>query len=306
MTAKDSIEVTGATIDEAISQALSELGVAEDDAVIEVMVTPRSGVLGLGSRQARVRVSRRHGQGEAQSPAAPSRPSRPASVPSAPEEQGRSPAPEAPRPRPSAPPESNSEEEAGDAGRRPAGMEEQESEAIRMLAQILELMGEKAEVRLVATDPEAIELEIKGDGSGILIGRHGQTLDALEYLLNRLLARKIMDAVAVVIDTERYRARRRHLLERIALAMGERVKRERIKMVMEPMAPRDRRVVHLALKDDPLLITRSTGAGYMRTVEIVPAEGRHERDGRSRQREREVEAPIGEQGGFKRGQKRIV
>ncbi len=119
----------------------------------------------------------------------------------------------------------------------------------------------------------------------------------------------------MIIDTESYRARRRNQLERMALSMGERAKREHLKMVMEPMPPRDRRIVHLALKDDPLVTTRSTGEGYMRTIEIAPAEGRPERSGggggsrsrpRDRERERDSEAPIGEQGGFKRGQKRIV
>ncbi|MFZ0890734.1 MAG: R3H domain-containing nucleic acid-binding protein, partial [Candidatus Binataceae bacterium] len=203
------------------------------------------------------------------------------------------------------------EGEAGDEGRRSAGLEEQGREAISILSQILELMGEKAEIRTAGrSSSEEIEVQIKGDGSGILIGRHGQTLDAIEYLVNRILARRIKDAVPVSIDTESYRERRHHQLERMALSMGERVKREHIKMALEPMSPRDRRIVHLALKDDPLLTTHSSGDGYMRTVEIAPVEGRQERgprSGRGTGRPRqEPEPPIGQQGGFKHGQKRIV
>jgi spoIIIJ-associated protein len=195
-------------------------------------------------------------------------------------------------------------ETAGDSERGSPALDEQAREAAGILSQVLELMGEKAEVQVTSKDPEAIELEIKGDGSGILIGRHGQTLDALEYLLNRLSARRIKDAVPLVVDTESYRARRRSQLERMALSMGERAKREHTKMVLEPMAPRDRRIIHLTLGDDPLLTTRSTGDGYMREVEIVPVEGKHERGPRTQQRE--SESPVGQQGGFKRGQKKIV
>ena len=349
MTAKDSIEVSAATVDEAVDQALSELGATQDDVLIEVLSTPRSGLLGLGSRAARVRVRRRPIEGahsKAQSPPpAPPRRTRPAEAASTgpprgqapepsrgqppepsrsrPPERPRTRAPEPPRGRTPEPQRAHAEQATGpesepataDDDRQPANLEEQKREAIGILSQILELMGEKAEVILTRSDAEAIEIEIRGDGSGILIGRHGQTLDALEYLLNRLVSHKIKDALSVVIDTEGYRARRNNQLERMALSMGERAKREHVKMTMEPMPPRDRRIVHLALKDDPLITTRSTGDGYMRVVEIVPVGGRQEHGGRggggggggrNRPRERESEAPLGQQGGFKRGQKKIV
>jgi spoIIIJ-associated protein len=214
-------------------------------------------------------------------------------------------------------------DENPDAPRRTADLDEQAREAIEILARILELMGEKAEVtRVIETDPDSLELEIKGDGSGILIGRHGQTLDALEYVVNRIAARRIRDAVPIMLETEAYRARRRQQLHRMALSMGERAKREHQSVTLEPMPPRDRRVIHLALKEDPMLTTRSSGDGFLRAIEIVPA-GTSRRDrggdgppsgpGRGRQRDREREKPrepkndaIGEQGGFKHGQKRIV
>jgi len=212
-------------------------------------------------------------------------------------------------------------EESGDADRRAANLDEQVQEASAILAQILELMGEKSEIRRGEGDRESLELEIKGDGSGILIGRHGQTLDALEYLLNRIVARRIRDAMPILLDTEAYRARRRQQLHRMALSMGEQAKREHAAVKLDPMPPRDRRIVHLALKDDPMITTRSAGEGFLRTVEIVPVEGRREgkrdrdrdRDQeRPRERDRERpspspsgQSPIGEQGGFKHGQKRL-
>jgi spoIIIJ-associated protein len=216
----------------------------------------------------------------------------------------------------------------GDSNRHPANVDEQIKEASEVLAQILDLMGEKSEVHRGEGDRESLELNVKGDGSGLLIGRHGQTLDALEYILNRIVARRIKDAMPILLDTESYRARRRQQLHRMALSMGEKAKREHEPMRLDPMPPRDRRIVHLALKDDPMLTTRSAGDGFLRSVEIVPVGGEREsrgrgrggEDRRERPQERNQERPrerererdrnsnqpgLGEQGGFKHGQKRL-
>jgi spoIIIJ-associated protein len=387
MSNKDSVEVTSATVEQAISEALAQLGAAEDDVVIEVLATPRSGLLGLGARDARVRVSRRTDvaatSGVTAPPPAPppqrreqaastprpepARRETPAASPpkaeAAPARQAQPPRPpreprperereqpprnpprnEAPRrelPRNERVHESGAEDfaaesgvdDVGDGDRRSANLDEQVKEASELLAQILELMNEKSEIRRGEGDRESLELEIKGDGSGILIGRHGQTLDALEYLLNRIVARRIKDAMPILLDTESYRARRRQQLHRMALSIGERAKREHEAIRLDPMPPRDRRIVHLALKDDPMITTRSAGEGFLRSVEVVPVEGQRERRGgggrennrRDRDREREPERPrererpspapspspsgqstIGEQGGFKHGQKRL-
>ena len=233
-----------------------------------------------------------------------------------------------PQPRPPREPREDREhggdnDEDPDAPRRSANLDQQAAEATEILAQILELMGEKGQRRVVETDPDWLELEIKGDGSGILIGRHGQTLDALEYVVNRIVARRIRDAAPIMLQTEAYRARRRQQLHRMALSMGERAKREHASVTLEPMPPRDRRVIHLALKEDPMLTTRSSGDGFLRAIEILPVGASRQgrggdgpgpssgpgRGGRRREREKPRERPNdapGEQGGFKHGQKRIV
>ena len=368
MSNNDSIEVSSATVEQAISEALQQLGAAEDDVVIEVLATPRSGVLGLGARDARVRVSRRAQvaatsgvtapppapppqRREAQraepprreaaatsqqpkSEAAPPRPAQPQQPPRQPRparEQQRSRPPRQERVEETESEDLSAEtamEDTGDTDRRVANVDEQVQEASALLAQVLELMNEKSEIRRGEGDRESLELEIKGDGSGILIGRHGQTLDALEYLLNRIVARRIKDAMPIMLDTESYRARRRQQLHRMALSMGERAKRDHAAVKLDPMPPRDRRIVHLALKDDPMITTRSAGEGFLRTVEIVPVDAQRERRGgasegkrdrerdraqeRPRERDRERpspspsgQSPIGEQGGFKHGQKRL-
>ncbi|HYL60039.1 MAG TPA: RNA-binding cell elongation regulator Jag/EloR [Candidatus Acidoferrales bacterium] len=332
MSTTDSIEVTASTVEQATNEALEQLGVSADEAAVEVLATPRAGVLGLGARQARVRATRK----SAPASSADERP---------PTEAAR--ANPQPRENRRAARESG-DREGDDAGgvasaRKSADLAEQSREATVILKQILELMGERGEVRQVEVDPESVELEFKGDGSGVLIGRHGQTLDALEYIVNRILARRIKDAAPISLETESYRERRRQQLHRMALSMGERAKREHATVRLDPMPPRDRRAVHLALKDDPMITTRSAGDGFMRSIEIVPVEGRRRergdapqqqqgqrgRGGRRRERgneprgnqqranqqpqERETRAiepreseALGEQGGFKHGQKRIV
>jgi len=339
MTSNDSIEVTAATIDQAINQALAQLGADQDDVKIEVLSTPRAGLLGLGSRQARVRVTRRAPEGASSGvtsppPAPPLVPERsqpapaavradvPSSTAAAKEPSSQTGAvPPRRQPAPEIEQDSGIEEapaaaEGPSARPKPAEPAVLAREATAVMMRILELMGEKAEIELVDdSSAENVELNIKGDGSGLLIGRHGQTLDALEYIVNRILARKLKDAAAPVsIDTESYRARRRRQLHRMALAKGEQAKREHLAVALEPMPPRDRRIIHLALQDDPLVTTRSSGDGFLRSVEIMPVDERREGPGvkgHERRRERGQESgrerdPPGQQGGFKHGQKRIV
>ncbi len=329
MSNMDSTEVEAASVEEATREALEQLGAREDEVTVEVLAMPRAGVLGLGARQARVRVTRR----TADTATAATPDASPAPPPAHDgrgrgenQRRGRGDG----RARSQNPPASSADDDSGAAGRKSAGVEEQRLEAMAILKQILEQMGEPTDVRQIEVDAETVEIEIKGDGSGILIGRHGQTLDALEYIVNRILARRIKDAAPISLETESYRSRRRQQLHRMALSMGEKAKREHQPVRLEPMPPRDRRVVHLALKDDPMITTRSAGDGIMRSIEIVPTDSGGRRDqkgdgqnrGRRRepernqqpQREREVQRiepergneAIGEQGGFKHGQKRIV
>jgi spoIIIJ-associated protein len=336
MNPNESIEITAPTIYQAINQALAQLGADQDDVEIEVLSTPRAGVLGLGARQARVRVTRRPPEGASAGvtspPPAPPvvREPSPATTAAVPREAASS-SPGSRKPLISTgaarrEPEISESEQGVESEEAPVGVQEPlvppdraeaavlAREATAVMARILELMGEKAKIEIVDdSSAENVELNIKGDGSGLLIGRHGQTLDALEYIVNRILARKLKDAAAPVsIDTESYRARRRRQLHRMALAKGEQAKREHLAVALDPMPPRDRRIIHLALRDDPLVTTRSSGDGFLRSVEIMPVDERREGTAaRERDRRRESgrdreHTPSGQQGGFKHGQKRIV
>ncbi len=115
-----------------------------------------------------------------------------------------------------------------------------------------------------------IYLNIKGDGSGLLIGRHGQTLDAIQHIVGRIVGKRLREKRIVVVDTEEYRERKRETLERLARRMGEKAKSTGRVVSLQPMNPRDRRIVHLALKDDRGVETRSEGEGELRSIKIIP------------------------------------
>jgi spoIIIJ-associated protein len=141
--------------------------------------------------------------------------------------------------------------------------------AKKTLQDLLALLGIEAGVDL-KEEPERILLNIKGDGSGLLIGRKGQTLDALEYLINKIVHKDAEDKKRIVVDTENYRSRREESLVRLAQRLGEKAKRLGRPVTISPMSAHDRRIIHLALQDDKILRTRSSGTGLYRKIIISP------------------------------------
>jgi spoIIIJ-associated protein len=123
-------------------------------------------------------------------------------------------------------------------------------------------------------DGETIYLDIKGDGTGLLIGRHGQTLDAIQYIVGRIVGKQLGEKKVIVIDTEKYRERRRENLERLSRQMGEKAKSTGRPVSLQLMSASDRRIVHLALKHDRDLETRSEGEGSMKSIKIIPRKRR--------------------------------
>ncbi len=149
---------------------------------------------------------------------------------------------------------------------------EQETElrlAKETLETILNLIPMDTKVAAQRVDGN-ISLNIEGDNSGLLIGRRGRTLDALQFIVNKIVNKALERKVRVVVDSERYRRRRRDSLRQLALRMGEKAKRISKPVTTNPMNPADRRIVHLALKDDSQLDTRSRGEGLMKKVVIIP------------------------------------
>lgn len=115
-----------------------------------------------------------------------------------------------------------------------------------------------------------INLNIEGDKSGLLIGRKGRTLDALQYIVNKIVNKSLEKRTRVVIDSENYRDRRKDFLIQMALRMGDKAKRVQKPVATNLLNPHDRRIVHLALRDDGELSTKGRGEGILKKVVIIP------------------------------------
>jgi spoIIIJ-associated protein len=122
----------------------------------------------------------------------------------------------------------------------------------------------------VETAPDRIRLEVEGGNSALLIGKHGRTLDALQYIVHRIVHKKHKTGVRVTIDVEGYRDRRKDSLTQMALRLGEKVKRSGRPATISPMNAYDRRIIHVALKDNAGVKTQSTGTGSLRKLVIYP------------------------------------
>jgi spoIIIJ-associated protein len=141
--------------------------------------------------------------------------------------------------------------------------------AKKTLQDLLRLLGIEAEVEL-KDEPERVLLSVRSDGSGLLIGRKGETLDALEYLVTKMVHKGAEDKKRIVIDTENYRSRREESLVHLAHRLADKAKRLGRSVTISPMNAHDRRIIHLALQEDKTLRTRSTGTGLFRRVVISP------------------------------------
>jgi spoIIIJ-associated protein len=159
---------------------------------------------------------------------------------------------------------------------------EQRSEASEMAKEALESLlvrlGVEASVILEAEPPfeqgteasEVITINVTGDDLGILIGRRGQTLAALQHMVRLIVAHQMKGRVPIVIDVEGYKQRRYGALQTLALRMAEQVKERKKPFALEPMPAYERRIIHLALVNDPDVTTESTGVGEVRKVVIMP------------------------------------
>lgn len=141
--------------------------------------------------------------------------------------------------------------------------------ANEVLSNILQRFGSEATIEL-SEDDDSITLDIKGDGSGLLIGRKGQTLDALQYLVNKIVHRSPGPKKQIVVETEGYRQRRKKSLIDLAKRLGEQAKTKDVTVSTGPLNSFERRIIHLALQDDDGLTTKSKGEGIYRSVFISP------------------------------------
>jgi len=141
--------------------------------------------------------------------------------------------------------------------------------AREVLDKLLNLLGVTAEVE-VLSDQIPTTFNIKGDDLGILIGRHGQTIVSLEYIVKLIVAARLKGWQPLFIDIGGYRERRRSSLQQLALHLAEQVKLEHRDITLEPMSASERRIIHLTLADHPEVVTHSIGVGEDRKVVISP------------------------------------
>jgi len=173
---------------------------------------------------------------------------------------------------------SRQEEEEGE-GQEGASDADLLPQSQELLERILELMGEKAKVAGRFDEEDRLSLSIDAQDAGLLIGKQGQTLEALQYLLTKMIAKKARRKVRVFIDIESYRARHQEALTQLALKSGEKAKKSGRPVTLNPMNPHDRRIVHLALQGDKEVKTMSRGEGLYKKVVVYPMRKKDHQEG---------------------------
>lgn len=142
-------------------------------------------------------------------------------------------------------------------------------DSVRFIRDVFRTMGIQAEI-IPEWKDTTLQIGFKGDDLGILIGRRGDTLDSLQYLVNLAVNRQGIERVRIVLDVENYRQRREETLVRLAKRLSEKVKRTGKRVILEPMSPQERRIIHTALQGDIRVMTYSEGEEPFRKVVIAP------------------------------------
>jgi len=139
-----------------------------------------------------------------------------------------------------------------------------------IIKSILQYMGCRCLVEKIKDTDEEIVYNIKGDGTGRIIGKHGEVLDALQYIINKIANKSSPSRKRIVLDSEGYQDRRIESIAKIAMKCSEKVKRYKKPITLSPMNARDRRIVHITLQNERSITTKSLGDGYFKKVMIIP------------------------------------
>ena len=227
-----SLETEGKSIEEAVEAASIQLNVPKERLEIEVLNSGSGGIFGImGSKKVRVRATVKEEKVETVSEPQTETQSVSASTPVLESEEAMV------------------------------------SEAGTLTQDILNLMGVEATLQ-ITKERETLHIKIEGDKSGLLIGRRGQNLDALQYLITRILNRKGLEKTKVILDSGDYRSRRESYLKDLALKMAEKAKQTGKPVVISPLPAHERRIIHLTLEKDKSLKTISRGEGQLKKMVI--------------------------------------
>ncbi len=266
----EAFEIEAKTIDEAIEKACREFGVPREKLNIEIISEGTSGFLGFGQKKAKIRagllsIDRALEADFFGEETETVRREKPREIPK------EKPIPREPEeiPLPVRPAIARAEE-APPAPATALQDPEFARKARELLLGILVRMDLEYPVAVEETE-DAIRLNIQGECSGLLIGKHGQNLDAIQYIVNKALHKGSNGGKPVVIDIEAYRKRREESLVTLAAKLGDKVKKTRKAVTVSNMNAHDRRIIHLALQNDSALVTKSRGEGEYRKIVIMPS-----------------------------------
>ena len=249
------IDVTGKTEEEAIRKGLEQLGLERDDVSVEILERARSGFLGIGSSPAKVRVTYELDVAEEPKPEAPK--AKPAEK-----------KPEVPKAKPA---EKKPEPKAEEKKTEPAAPACDNDDARRIkdfLTGLLEHMDSAAEVKVYEEEKNRYKVILEGQKLGALIGRRGETLDAIQQLTNYAVNSGRDKHLRIHVDAENYRAKREQSLESLANKVAGKVLKYRRSVTLEPMNAYERHVIHAALQDMENITTHSTGVEPNRCVVV--------------------------------------
>lgn len=266
-------EFKAKTVDDAITDASVSLGVTSDQLDIEVVEEGTSGILGIFSKDAVIRV-RIKGEAEKEDfEEAPVVKEKPAKVKPAKAEKpakAKNSAKAEKNVKAEEPAKEEKAEEAPAESKKGGSLPENTGEILKaFLTEVLEKMEMPSEVKVEIVDEErVININIEGDDSGDIIGKRGQTLDALQYLASIVANKEKGDYYRVKLDTKNYRERRQKTLENLAKNVASKVKKTRRKVVLEPMNPYERRIIHSYLQSDENVTTKSEGEEPNRRVVV--------------------------------------
>ena len=253
----DYTEKWGKDIDEAVSLALIDLKVSRDDVEVTVLEEPTKGFLGIGAKLAKVRV-------EKKKPAEPEKVSKPKE--SKPKEKKPEKKPNIKKTQENKPEEKKRNIVLDDVDINDL-KEVEEHEALTFLKDITEKMGLDLSFK-ARVGEDLVYVEMNGKDSRTVIGKRGQTLDAIQYLASLVVNKDREKYTKVVVDAENYRAKRERTLEQLANRLAAKVVKTRKHVRLEPMNPYERKVIHATLQKNPNIMTRSEGEEPYRRVVI--------------------------------------
>jgi len=322
------VESIGETLEEAKQKALEELGIKLEDAdSIEVLDEGSKGFLGIGARPAKVRITTSKAPEVKPESKKSKEPSEKSEKGTAKQVKSKEKASDRVQTKSTSSTASQKTQKVEKEEVKTANQEQQAqkdskekvskvsitdaqgNETASLLKEILQKMGIEAEVRFVRTKEGTPKLDIESQEGALLIGRKGSNLEAIEFIINRIVsgAEENESIEKFVVDTENYLARRKESLKQLALNYAERVRKSGRKIKLSPMPPHERRVIHLTLQDDNTVETFSIGKGDNRCVVIAPKyrpRNRFQRDRRDNRRDNTNRYPGGRRQNDRRGGRR--